>query len=67
MLKTKTEVSIKENAFYNTRFKFSYSGLNTLLTSPRTFYNDYVMDNRTKSFGKHLLRRNSNTLSYIRR
>ena len=55
MLKTKTEVSIKENAFFNTRFKFSYSGLNTLLTSPRTFYNDYVMDNKTKSFGKHLL------------
>lgn len=55
MLKTKSEIQTKENAFFNKRFKFSYSGLNTLLTSPRAFYNDYVMDNRTKSFGKHLL------------
>lgn len=55
MLKTKTKNQELEHSFYSERFKFSYSGLNTLLVNPALFYNDYVLKKKESSIAKFLL------------
>lgn len=44
-----------EAAFYEKPFKFSYSSMNKVLTSPGIFYREYILKDREKQYGKHLL------------
>jgi len=46
---------IKEEAFYNGDYKFSYSSLNKLLFSPKLFYKDYILKEREIKTDKHLI------------
>jgi len=46
---------IKEEAFYNGDYKFSYSSLNKLLFSPKLFYKDYILKERELKTDKHLI------------
>ena len=41
--------------FYNEKFYFSYSGINKLLTSPRWFYNHYILNQKEDSTDAHLI------------
>lgn len=57
MISTKTELdpNLLEAAFYEQPFKFSYSSLNKLITSPGIFYREYVLKQREEQYAKHLL------------
>jgi len=56
MINTKnTDSNLLEATFYENPFKFSYSSLNTLITSPQAFYNEYVLLNKTDEHKKYLL------------
>tara|TARA_R100001463_G_scaffold49318_4_gene99045 strand:+ start:2320 stop:3315 length:996 start_codon:yes stop_codon:yes gene_type:complete len=46
---------IKEEAFYSSDYKFSYSSLNKLLFSPKLFYKDYILKEREIKTDKHLI------------
>ena len=46
---------IKEEEFYNSDYKFSYSSLNKLLFSPKLFYKDYILKERELKTDKHLI------------
>ena len=46
---------IKEEEFYNSDYKFSYSSLNKLLFSPKLFYKDYILKEREIKTDKHLI------------
>tara|TARA_Y100000593_G_C4298310_1_gene331903 strand:+ start:166 stop:1161 length:996 start_codon:yes stop_codon:yes gene_type:complete len=46
---------IKEEEFYNSDYKFSYSSLNKLLFSPKLFYKDYILKEREPKTDKHLI------------
>jgi len=46
---------IKEEAFYNGDYKFSYSSLYKLLFSPKLFYKDYILKERELKTDKHLI------------
>jgi hypothetical protein len=47
--------NLLEAAFYDKPFKFSYSSMNKVLTSPGIFYKEYVLKEREIQYGKHLL------------
>ena len=49
-----TDFQAEEN-FYQKKFHFSYSGLNKLLYSPRTFYNHYILNQREDKMEQHLI------------
>jgi len=44
-----------EEKFFSTNYKFSYSGLNKLLFSPRLWYKHYVLLDREDRTDKHLI------------
>lgn len=44
-----------EQSFYNKKFHFSYSGLNKLLFSPRSFYSHYILNQREDKMEQHLI------------
>ena len=46
---------IKEEEFYNSDYKFSYSSLNKLLFSPSLFYKDYILQEREIKTDRHLI------------
>jgi hypothetical protein len=54
---TETQLSEKElvEKFYTKPFKFSYSSLNKLLYSPRTFYNWYIMREQEDRLDSYLI------------
>lgn len=56
MLQTLLRESVEylESEFYQTKFKFSYSSLSTLLYSPAVFYQVYVLGNRDSGSTKAL-------------
>jgi hypothetical protein len=43
------------NQFYKNKFYFSYSSINRLLFSPRSFYSHYVLNQREDSIDPHLV------------
>jgi len=43
------------NQFYKNKFYFSYSSINKLLFSPRSFYSHYVLNQREDSIDPHLV------------
>jgi hypothetical protein len=49
-----TDFQAEEN-FYSKKFHFSYSGLNKLLFSPRSFYNHYILNQREDKMEQHLV------------
>lgn len=49
-----TDFQAEEN-FYNKKFHFSYSGMNKLLFSPRSFYNHYILNQREDKMEQHLV------------
>lgn len=49
-----TDFQAEEN-FYSKKFHFSYSGLNKLLFSPRSFYNHYILNQREDKVEQHLV------------
>ena len=49
-----TDFQAEEN-FYSKKFHFSYSGLNKLLFSPRSFYNHYILNQREDKVEQHLI------------
>lgn len=56
MLSTKElDTNLLEAAFYEKPFKFSYSSLNKLMTSPSIFYKEYVLKEREDETKKYLL------------
>jgi hypothetical protein len=50
-----TERIMKESEFYADIFRFSYSSLNKLLYSPKTFYNEYVLGIKEIRTDAHLI------------
>ncbi len=46
---------IKEEKFYNSDYKFSYSSLNKLLFSPKLFYREYILKQKEIRTDKHLI------------
>jgi hypothetical protein len=56
MIETKEmDVNLLEAAFYNGEQKFSYSGLNKLLSAPSVFYKEYVLKEREDESKKYLI------------
>ncbi len=49
-----TDFQAEEN-FYKKKYHFSYSGLNKLLFSPRSFYNHYILNQREDKMEQHLI------------
>ena len=49
-----TDFQAEEN-FYNKKYHFSYSGLNKLLYSPRSFYSHYILNQREDKMEQHLI------------
>lgn len=49
-----TDFQAEEN-FYSKKFHFSYSGMNKLLFSPRSFYNHYILNQREDKMEQHLV------------
>lgn len=49
-----TDFQAEEN-FYQKKFHFSYSGMNKLLFSPRSFYNHYILNQREDKMEQHLI------------
>jgi hypothetical protein len=49
-----TDFQAEEN-FYSKKFHFSYSGMNKLLFSPRSFYNHYILNQREDKMEQHLI------------
>ena len=55
-MKLQTLIGSEElNAFYKNKFYFSYSSINKLLFSPRSFYSHYVLNQREDSIDPHLV------------
>jgi hypothetical protein len=56
ILETKMKTNTNaENEFYSKDFWFSYSSLNKLLYSPRSFYNWYILNEKEESLDSHLV------------
>lgn len=49
-----TDFQAEEN-FYKKKYHFSYSGLNKLLYSPRSFYSHYILNQREDKMEQHLI------------
>jgi len=49
-----TDFQAEEN-FYSKKFHFSYSGMNKLLFSPRSFYRHYILNQREDKMEQHLV------------
>ena len=49
-----TDFQAEEN-FYSKKFHFSYSGMNKLLFSPRSFYNHYILNQREDKMEQDLI------------
>ena len=51
----KVKNELLEAEFYNKPYKFSYTSLNKLITSPSSFYKEYILKEREDEFKKYLL------------
>jgi hypothetical protein len=53
--KSLEDVGLREQAFYNTPFKFSFSSLSRLLEAPSIFYKEYVIGEREIKSERYLV------------
>jgi hypothetical protein len=51
----KVKNELLEAEFYNKAYNFSYTSLNKLITSPASFYKEYILKEREDEFKKYLL------------
>jgi hypothetical protein len=52
---SQVENELLEAAFYAKPYSFSYTSLNKLITSPASFYKEYILKDREDEFKKYLL------------